>query len=114
MTLSAFLTFLLTGPGVAAVLSAIVEYVPFVNEWADGLSYNQRRLFFMGVCQAVPLMAAALLVGLGLQPNTPDKWFQALAAGWAGYLASQMTHLAIRRQEADKTGPLLIANCPKD
>lgn len=98
MTLTAFLAFLLTGPGVAVVLSAIMEYVPFVRDWADSLSYNAKRLMVMVVCLTVPLLAAWLLVYLGQALNTAETWFRAAAAGWLGYVASQTAHLVVRRE----------------
>ena len=95
-SLNLFLVWLVTGPGVSAALAALAE-LPYVKSWLDRLPYEAKRLLFLVVGMAVPLAATWLLVALSAEPSTPDLWFRALAAGWAGFLTSQAVHLVVRR-----------------
>ena len=99
ITLAQFLTWLVTGPGIGAALSALLAYTPYVGDWFAGLSYNAKRLVMMAACFAVPLAATGALLLLGEAVNTPETWFRALAAGALGYAASQVAHLKMRQME---------------
>ena len=96
LALNTFLVWLVTGPGVSAALAALAE-LPYVKGWLDRLPYEAKRLLFLAAGMAVPLAATWLLVALGVEASTPDLWFRALAAGWAGFLTSQAVHLVVRR-----------------
>lgn len=96
ITLVAFLTWLVTGPGIGAALAAILAYAPYVSDWFGSLSYDAKRLVTLVACFALPLAATGALVLLGESVNAPETWFRALAAGAFGYAASQVAHLKMR------------------
>lgn len=96
LTLRVFLFWLLTGPGVAGVL-AVVGGLPYFQRLLDKLSFDGRRLLFLALSMAFPLLATWLAVALTYLPSGPDTWFNALAAGWAGFTTSQVVHLAVRK-----------------
>lgn len=96
VTLVQFLTWLVTGPGIGAALSALLAYAPYAGDWFEGLNYNAKRLVMLAACFAVPLAATGALVLLGEGINAPETWFRALAAGAFGYAASQVAHLKMR------------------
>jgi hypothetical protein len=95
-TLQAFLFWTLTGPGVATVLS-VASQLPYAQAILDKLDYDGKRLLFMALSLAVPLLATWGAVSLDYLPGGPDTAFKALAAGWAGFMASQATHLMVRK-----------------
>lgn len=96
LTLRAFLFWILTGPGVAGVLAVLGE-LPYARQFLDRLSYDGKRLVFLTLSMLVPLLATWGAVALAYLPSTPDTWFRALAAGWAGFTTSQIVHLFARK-----------------
>ena len=81
------------GPGigavVGAVLSVVVEYWP----WFDQLKPLWKRAVTFGLCLVVPVLASVLGVATAGWPGTWDGTFwPALAAGFAAFVASQAVH----------------------
>ena len=83
-----------SGPGVAAVIGVVLS---FVVEYSDGygaLAARQKRLVFLALCLAVPVLAALLRVAWGYVVLSWDPLvWQAILAGGTAFLTGQITHL---------------------
>ncbi len=83
-----------SGPGVAAVIGVVLSFV--VEYWAGygALAARYKRLVFMGLCLAVPVLAALLRVAWGYVALSWDPLvWQAILAGGTAFLTGQITHL---------------------
>ena len=92
MTLSEFLFYLQSNGVNAAVgflLSFVVDWFPGFND----LDAKAKRFAMLGLCLAVPLLAALLAtVGLKSQPFVLETFWQAAMAGFLAFMSSQVAH----------------------
>ena len=92
VTLSEFLFYLQSNGVNAAVgflLSFIMDWFPGFND----LDAKAKRFAMLGLCLAVPLLAALLAtVGLKSQPFVLETFWQAAMAGFLAFVASQAAH----------------------
>lgn len=83
-----------SGPGVAAVVGVVLSFV--VEYWPayTGLPARQKRLVFIGLSLAVPVIAATLR---GLWGYAEWGWetlyWPAILSGGTAYLTGQVAHL---------------------
>ena len=93
MTLQEFLVFLQQATGIGVAIGFIMS---LVMDWWPGYDMLQpkaKRLFFGGLCFAIPLAAAGIGVALGYYPAEFDAVFwPALTAGFAAFGSGTFTH----------------------
>jgi len=83
-----------SGPGVAAVIGVALSFL--VEYWRgySALAAKAKRLVFLALCLAVPVVAALLRVAWGYAALSwePLIW-RAIQAGGAAFLTGQITHV---------------------
>jgi len=83
-----------SGPGVAAVIGVVLS---FLIEYWDGygaLVPRMKRLVFMALCLAVPVVAAFVRVAWGYVALSWDPlMWQAILSGGTAFLTGQITHV---------------------
>ena len=91
MTLSEFL-FYLQSNGVNAAVGFLLSFV--VDWWPgfDNLDAKAKRFAMLGLCLAVPLLAAGAGVAMGYQGFVLETFWQAAMAGFLAFVASQAAH----------------------
>ena len=87
---------------VAVVVSLLLEVVPGLSDWWDGLEATWRRLIWLGGSLAVPLVVlGAGCAGIDLGVTAPacdgPGVVKALEMGFAAYFAAQATYAIVSK-----------------
>lgn len=87
---------------VAAVVSLLLEVVPGLSEWWDGLESTWRRLGWLGGSLAVPLVVlgagcAGLDLGVAAPACDGAGVVEALRLGFTAYFTAQATYAIVSR-----------------
>lgn len=92
MTWTVFLAWA-SGPGVSAIVAAILSVAIEHWPWYGALGPKQKRLIYAGLCLIVPMMAAMLRVASGQVSLSFDPLiWDALVAGAAAMGVGTLAH----------------------
>ena len=92
MTLTEFLTYLLSAGGISAAVGVVLSFVLEMWPQFDALEPRAKRLVTMALCFLLPLGATLGLYGAAL---TADQVWAALMAGFVAFFGSQAAHIAM-------------------
>lgn len=72
------------------ILSFVVEWFPQF----ENLEWKMKRVAFLGITVAIPVIAAVVSVAFGYQtPSFTETFWPALAAGFLSFMSGTMAHL---------------------